>query len=332
MSHCSERAATISVTRAVRAYFAPLHPQLRSPVVFDPAAHAAFDLDAPPAPWIDLGPVEHFDRTSVEENVALCSGSPSIAALASRRSRSARVEFDFCSWGKPQMAIACGSQHINVLASDPNADSQPLGGTPLPGVAILPGSTATEIILGPGPVAAFQTGDLVAVDLDYQQQTGYVGSGISGAYIRDPSDVKHDPDYIRRITFNVGRIALKTANSLVLAQPLLGGTPPAGASVQKVVAFTDREGGSFFQEWSALFVFQEDAGGRICLYYPRLLASPPPASSSDFRRESRLEIAKPIASLALHAAFVALPLTDDLDGESILCYRTYLPCSQAALY
>ena len=56
----------------------------------------------------------------------------------------------------------------------------------------------------------------------------------------------------------------------VLAQPLLGGAPAAGASAQVVVAFVDREGGSFFQEWSALFVAEEESGGRVCFYYPRL--------------------------------------------------------------
>ena len=59
-------------------------------------------------------------------------------------------------------------------------------------------------------------------------------------------------------------------SSLLLAQPLLGGAPAAGVGAQKVVAFVDREGGSFFQEWSGLFVAEEDSGGRVCFYYPRL--------------------------------------------------------------
>ena len=32
----------------------------------------------------------------------------------------------------------------------------------------------------------------------------------------------------------------------------------------------DREGGSYFQEWSAVFALPEDSGGRIFFYYPRL--------------------------------------------------------------
>ena len=37
----------------------------------------------------------------------------------------ARVEFDFREWGKLQMALAGGSEHMNVLASDPIAAAQP---------------------------------------------------------------------------------------------------------------------------------------------------------------------------------------------------------------
>ncbi len=65
---------------------------------------------------------------------------------------------------------------------------------------------------------------------------------------------------MRRVTFNVGRVAEVTATSVMLAQPLLAGAPAAGASAQVVVAFVDREGGSFFQEWSALFVAEPGIG------------------------------------------------------------------------
>ncbi len=115
---------------------------------------------------------------------------------------------------------------------------------------------------------------LIAVDVDYQQQAGYVGSGIAAAYVSSPAAVKQDLNYVRRVTFNVGRVAEVTATSVVLAQPLLGGMPAAGASAQVVVAFVDREGRSFFQEWSALFVVEEESGGRVCFYYPRLSPNP----------------------------------------------------------
>ncbi len=57
---------------------------------------------------------------------------------------------------------------------------------------------------------------------------------------------------------------------LTLAEPLPGGAPAAGAKVQAVTGFVDREGGSFYQEWSALFVMEGSQGERIFFHYPRL--------------------------------------------------------------
>src|SRR5439155_8889221 len=126
-----------------------------------------------------------------------------------RRELQARVEFDFREWGTLQMALASGSQHMNVLASEASAQAQPSGGSPLSAVAVLPGPTATEIVFGTGAVDFCAIGDILAVDVDYNQETGYVGSGIAAAYVRDPIDVQHDANYIRRVTFNVGRVAEK---------------------------------------------------------------------------------------------------------------------------
>jgi len=169
------------------------------------------------------------------------------------------------------------------------------------------------------------------------------------------------------VTFNVGRVVEVTASSVILAQPLLAGTPAIGASAQVVAAFVDREGGSFFQEWSALFVVEAESGGRVCFYYPRLSPNPgagpggvslkagagwkPPksggatttgttssqgnsakGSSQKFLPEEFAEIAKPLTSVGLHASFVALPFTDTNDGQTVLCYRSYFPAAIAAVY
>ncbi len=185
----------------------------------------------------------------------------------------------------------------------------PSGGTPAPGVAVLPGSTATELIFGAGVGSTFSAGCLIAVDVDYQQQTGYVGSGIAAAYVSSPAAVKQDPNYVRRVTFNVGRVAEVTATSVVLAQPLLGGVPAAGASAQVVVAFVDREGGSFFQEWSALFVAEDESGRTSVL----LLSAAEFGKRQDFRpgnscAKSFTAIEKPLSAISLRASFLALPL------------------------
>jgi hypothetical protein len=325
----------VPISRRVRAYFAPVNRQTETAAVFDPGKDGAFLLDAPPAPWLDLGWVDHFQRFCNTSTEALQSSIRSAPAAQFRGPLDARVEFDFREWGKLQMALASGAEHMNVLASDPNADAQPSGGTPVAAAAVLPGSTAGEVVVGVGTVDNFAVGDVLAVDADYQQQTGYVGTGIAAAYVNDPADVNRDPNYVRRVTFNLGRVVEKTVNSLLLAQPLLGGAPIVGAGVQKVVAFVDREGGSFFQEWSGLFVAEADSGGRVCFYYPRLSPTTTAGGSSTgagFQREDNVEVATPIGAMALHAAFVALPYVDENDAQIVLCYRSYFPAAQAALY
>lgn len=330
MNNGPVRAAMVPVSRRVRAYFGPFDHSMNQAAVFDPGKHGAFSLDAPPAPWIDLGDIEKFQVSSGTEIQTLQSGSKGAPAGQFRRWLDARVEFDFRCWGKLQMALAGGSQHMNVLQTDADASARPSGGIPVAAVAVLDGSSAGEIVLGAGAVDDFAIGDILAVDLDYGQQTGWVGSGIAAAYVKDPADVQRDRDYVRRVTYNVGRVAAKTATSLLLAQPLLGGTPASGASAQKVAAFVDREGGSFFQDWSALFVHEDESGGRICLYYPHL--SPTRTASSRFEPQQRAAIQEPLAAIRLHACFLALPYTDQNDSEIAVCYRSYFPAEMSALY
>ena len=331
MSTAALRAAMVPVTRQMRAYFAPVNRTTETPTVFDPGS-GTFPLSAPPSPWIDLGWIEHFERSYSTPTDAVRSGARAVTTAQFRGPLEARLDFNFVEWGKLQMALACGSEHMNVLAPMSGSAPAPSGATPAPGVAVLPGSTASELVCGPGTASAFSAGTLLAVDVDYQQQTGYVGSGIAAAYVSSAAAVKWDPNYVRRVTFNVGRVAAVTASSVLLAQPLPGGAPANGASAQKVLAFVDREGGSFFQEWSGLFVAEEESGGRVCFYYPRLSSNPATKTSASFTREELLDVAKPLSVISLKASFVALPFTDTNDGQTVLCYRSYFPTSAAAAY
>src|SRR5207244_4145564 len=136
--------------------------------IFDPGKHGAFLLDAPPSPWIDLGEIEKFQRTSGTEVQAMIAGTTGTPARQFRRALDAKVEFEFREWGKLQMALAGGSEHMNVLALDPNAPAQPSGGTPLAAIAVLPSSTAFEIFFGAAAVSSFSVGDIVVVDAHYQ--------------------------------------------------------------------------------------------------------------------------------------------------------------------
>jgi hypothetical protein len=312
------RALMQPVSDGVRAYFAPVDRTTEKPSAFDPTAVGLFNLDSPPLPWIDAGWVDSFVRTAQTKVEVLRIGPDAAVNRQFRSNRGAAVELEFREWGKLQMALACGTQHLNVLAE---AGSPPQTVT---AIALQAGSTAQELMLG-AAVSGFAVGDIVAVDVDYQQQTGYVGTGISGAYVPSPPPLAYQPEYIRRITFNVGRVAAVTDHSLQLDAPLLGGTPTSAACVQKVAAFADREGGNFFQEWSALFVLPETSAGRICFYYPRLQGAGSP-------REGALKLAEPWRATTLHAAFEAMACQDANDGETVYCYRIYFPPALATIY
>ncbi len=323
------RAGLRPVARQTRAYFAPVDRVNGPTATFDPSKDGGFQLDAPPAPWIDLGWIENFQRTTTSQIEALIGGTAGSVSAQARHALGARVDFEFRDWGKLQMALAGGAEHMNVLATGLSASRAGSGGIPLTAVPLLTGSTADELVLGTGAISGFQAGDLVACDVDYAQQIGYVGTGITAAYVKNPADVRLDANYVRRVTFNVGRVAQVTTTTLLLTQALPGGVPAAGASVQKVMAFVDREGGAFLQQWSGLFVAEEESGGRVCFFYPSLS---PCTAKAEWERESLIEIQKPIGELALRASFTALPTLDGNDGAVVLCYRSYFPASGAAVY
>ncbi len=117
-----------------------------------------------------------------------------------------------------------------------------------------------------------------------------------------------------------------TPTGLTLAAPLPGGAPAAGAKLQAVTGFVDREGGSFYQEWSALFLMQGSQGERIFFHYPRLQTMSgaeeaiAPLNGKDRNGQSRV---------SLKGQFLALPVTDPLDGERVVCYRSFLPAANA---
>jgi hypothetical protein len=318
----ARRTQMAPAARAVRAYAAPIDRVRGIIAAFDPA-QGQFDLESPPAPWIDLGWVENFKRTAATKYDALRTGPAANITVQYRTQPEARVDFDLLSWGKLQLALSGGTQQMNVLAEQPGLPPQPSGGMPLPASPVQSGSTYTEIVLTSDQLVSYNVGGIVAVDVDYNGQTGYLGSGAPGAYLASPLNGQSYFDFVRRITFNVSRICDKTSSSLQLAEPLIA-LPTSSMSVQKVIAFLDREGSSFFQEWSGLFIVAPDSGGRACFYYPRLQ---PAAGAS----ETREEFAAPLFSHRLHVSLNALPTTDTNDNETVLCYRSYFPAANAAV-
>ncbi len=261
--------APAPVARRVRAFFAPVNRGTQTPVLFDPSEQGRFSLDAPPAPWISLGWVQDFVRKTASKSAPLMTGIPAAPLEQVRETLEAQVSLQFLSWTKLTMGLATGAQHMNILAPAIGAASAADGAQASPAVTPQSGSTSTSIMLALTDAAKFTPNAIVAVDVDYTGQTGYVGTPVAGAYVRQALT---DVDYVRRVTFNVALVAQVTATGLTLAEPLPGGAPAPGAKVQAVAGFVDREGGSFYQEWSGLFVLEGSQGERIFFHYPRLQA------------------------------------------------------------
>jgi len=306
----------------VRVYFGPVNRATEMPTLFDASLANGFQTNAPLSPWIDLGWIDNFQRKSSAKITGVSSGAPSIAQYQVRQTAGATVSFAFQQWTKLTMALAGGSEHMNVLV--PAAGGAASGSGGIAGVAqtiLFTGTTATSatmLNLSSTDLAKYSAGTLIAVDADYLGQVGFVGAAVSAAYIKSALSVNSDPDYVRRVTFNVARVEQVTAQGLQLAQPLIAGTPAVGMKVQPILGFVDREGGAFIQEWSALFVMSGEQGDAVFFHYPRLQAMEGPAEESTVLQE-------PMERLMLSAAFRALPIIDATDSQQVFCFRTYVP-------
>lgn len=315
--------APAPVARRVRGYFAPVNRSAQTPVLFDPSEQGSFNLNTPPAPWISLGWIQEFTRKAASKTAAVLTGIPASALEQVRETLEAQVSFEFLSWTKLTMALAAGSQHMNLLTPASGADPAADGAQAAAAVVTQSGSTATFVALASTDAAKFTAGSIVALDADYTGQTGFVGAPLSGAYVRQALT---DIDYIRRVTFNVALISQVTSTGLTLAEALPGGAPAAGSKLQAVNGFVDREGGSFYQEWSALFVMEGSQGERIFYHYPRLQAM---ASAQEAVLPLDGKNKNGLSRIVLKGQFMALPVTDPMDGERVVCYRSFLPAANA---
>jgi hypothetical protein len=307
----------------VRAYFAPVNRATGVPTTFDAAQSGNFVLDAAPAPWIDLGWCTGFARKSATKVEALRTGAPAVVQTQVRSEIEATVSLEFESWGKLQMALAAGSQQMNLLATATGAEANGSGGVAAAAIPLAAGSTATALNVS-AATADFSVGDLIAVDLDYTSQVGFVGSGVSGAYVASSAAVNGDINYVRRISLNVGRVTAIANGVLQLGAALPAGAPTAGMQVSRLIGFVDREGGSWFQEWSGLFVMEGEQGDRVIYHYPRLQAMQGAAESAEV-------LAGTLEQVRLSGAFRALPVKDANDGETVVCFRSYLPAAMRSV-
>ncbi|MBS1813599.1 MAG: hypothetical protein JSS87_01855 [Acidobacteria bacterium] len=318
MSDAKTIVATAPVADRVRAYFAPVNRVTGNAGVFDPARDGRFALEAPPPGWMDAGVVRDFVRRSETKVSPLMSGAPAVARTQVRSAVGAEIAWTFDGWSRLAMALSGGGALMNLLEVAASADARDSGGHAADAVPVLSGSTAR--VLQVSADAGFAVGDIVVVDVDYGGETGFAGSGISGAYVANADDVTGDPHTVRRVSFNVGRVVDVNGGAVTLSDDLPAGTPTEAMKVAKVHGFVDREGGRFFQEWSALFVVDGVQGDRVLFHYPRLQA----AAGAE---ETVGTLAGQLSTWPLRARMRALPVVDANDGETVFCFRSYLPAA-----
>ncbi len=150
--------APAPIARRVRGYFAPVNRSAQTPVLFDPSAQGQFSLDAPPAPWISLGWIQNFTRKPASRSAVLLTGIPASPLEQVRETLEAQVSLEFLSWTKLTMALATGSQHMNVLVPASGASAAADGAQAAAAVIPQSGSTATSILLASSDAARFSAG------------------------------------------------------------------------------------------------------------------------------------------------------------------------------
>src|SRR3954462_9142544 len=84
MTSFAIRGGMVPLGQRVRAYFAPVNRATEVPTLFDPGKSGAFALDTPPAPWIDLGWIDNFQRVSLTPSEPLRAGIRGAAAAQFR--------------------------------------------------------------------------------------------------------------------------------------------------------------------------------------------------------------------------------------------------------
>src|SRR5665213_539928 len=117
-------------------------------------------------------------RKSASKSAAIATGIPAAALAQVREALEAQVSFEFLSWTKLTMALATGSQHMNVLTPAPGATLSADGAQAAAAISVQSGSTASIVMLNASDATKFVPGSIIAVDVDYTGQTGYVGSPV----------------------------------------------------------------------------------------------------------------------------------------------------------
>ena len=349
------RQGQLNVGAGWRVKFAPFNQALAvtqsstllGPTIYDYAVLKKYLDSAPPAPWLDLGWVTKFKFTPGSKIGTISTGYRMAARAKYRGEVSEKLTFTFEEQTRMAFKIATGCQIFNVLATTQSALSAgPFSATGTPAVAMgASGYIATGLGSGPtaglptlfvpaGSGALFPAGTYIVCDQDYNtSQFGFVGDSGANVFqgaVTDVDFIRKTSDYVSMV-LSVVPNAATGQDGLILNQAFSGGgnnalstlintAPTTGAKIQAIIGYATREGGTYINEWSALFVFDSIDGSQFVRYYPRLAPdSEPGMNSANVPNISSLQ------TWDLDCALEAMAFDDPLDGETVVSYEAYFP-------
>ena len=297
------------------------------------------------AGWTDTGWIKEFKVSPQSKIGQVRSGYRGAVRAQYKGEIGEQFEFKFRESGRLQWKLSTGTTVYNLLYSVGSPGTTgPVSSAGSTAVAmgasgyIASGAVANytgyaTLYVPSGSGAAFPANSYLVCDEDYNgTDSGVVGS--NGAFLFPNATT--DVDYIRKTSDFVARVvAVVTGlpagqDALILDQPFVGGgspaatngTPPTTSKVQRIVGWSAREGGTFIQEWSGLFITDTVDGAQIAFYYPHV-------SISQFRGLNPWAIENigntEMTGNELDCMFEALAYDDPEDGETIVGYRAFYP-------
>jgi hypothetical protein len=177
----------------------------------------------------------------------------------------AQVSLQFLSWTKLTMALATGSQHMNLLAPASGAAAAADGAQAAAAVDPAERIDGNFIVLAQRTRRNSRRIDHRA-GRGLHRTDGLCGRAVSGAYVRQALT---DVDYIRRVTFNVALVSQVTPRPYA-CRAIAGRRSGGGRKAAGVTGFVDREGGSFLSGVVGAVCDAGQPGERIFFHYPRL--------------------------------------------------------------
>ena len=328
------RKNTLVVGSGWRAYFAPfdVYDSAQTfntsigPMMVD-LTTGPFDRGSLPSNFFDAGWIKDFKLTPESKVGSVRSGYRGAIHVQYKGQVGESFDFKFREYARLQYKLATGSSVINLLSGATPTTAGPVSASGAPTTLMSSYAVAGGVgTLTVPSSSGFAVGDWIVCDIDYNTATyGIIGDVGTPVFQNAVTDV----DYIRKTSDYVAKVANKTATTLVLDQPFAGGgssgnvVPQAGSKIQKIKGWTAREGGTYFAEWTALFLLDTIDGAQIAVYYPHVSVGQPKDIAANWAIENIGTT--DLGGYELDASYVALAFDDPLDGETVVGYKGFYP-------